>query len=212
MKTILCYGDSNTYGTAPMTSFSTAARFGYDERWTGVLRGELGADYHIIEEGLPGRTTVRDDPVEGAHKNGRTYLLACLESHQPLDLVVLMLGTNDLKKRFSTNAFEVAAGAEALVNIMRTSMAGLNGGAPKILLLCPPPLARLDLFAGMFEGGDVTSRGLAGYFERVASNTGCGFLDVGKVLVSSEVDGIHFDLSEHTKLGKAVAAKVRTMI
>jgi lysophospholipase L1-like esterase len=208
MKTILCYGDSNTHGTAPMLRLADGRRFGYDERWTGVLRNELGAGYRVIEEGLGGRTTVRDDPVEGAHKNGKTYLLPCLESHAPLDLIVLMLGTNDLKKRFSTNAFEVAAGAETLVKIIQSSAAGVDGRAPKVLLMCPPPLARLDIFAGMFEGGDITSRGLAPYYAQVAKNYGCAFLDVGTVITTSDVDGVHFDLSAHTTLGQAVAAKV----
>nr|MDQ3302571.1 hydrolase [Actinomycetota bacterium] len=89
MKTVLCYGDSNTWGSNP----ETGERFAPHVRWPGVLAWELGDGFCVIEEGLPGRTTVRDDPIEGAHKNGRTYLRACLESHKPLDLVTVMLGT-----------------------------------------------------------------------------------------------------------------------
>src|SRR5262245_18689824 len=104
MPTVLCYGDSNTHGTPPMSDMADQGRYPADQRWTGVLRRELGAGWTMIEEGLPGRTTVHDDPIEGVHKNGRRYLLPCLESHRPLDAIVLMLGTNDLKARFSLPA------------------------------------------------------------------------------------------------------------
>jgi len=107
LKTILCYGDSNTYGCKPVGFdilekgiVAADLRFGQEQRWTGVLGQELGEGYRVIEEGLNGRTTVFDDPVEGKHKNGVSYLLPCLESHAPLDYVSLMLGTNDLKKDF----------------------------------------------------------------------------------------------------------------
>ena len=91
MKTILCYGDSNTWGFEPVTR----NLYGRTERWTGILRQELGLDYDVIEEGLNGRTTVWDDPIEG-HKNGKEQIIPILKSHQPLDLVTIMLGTNDL--------------------------------------------------------------------------------------------------------------------
>ncbi|MGO4839576.1 GDSL-type esterase/lipase family protein, partial [Rhizobiaceae sp. 2RAB30] len=95
MRSVLCFGDSNTHGQVP--GMGPLDRYGPHVRWPGVLRAELGAGWHVIEEGLSGRTTVRDDPIEGAHKNGRTYLRPCLQSHASLDLVILMLGTNDLK-------------------------------------------------------------------------------------------------------------------
>ncbi len=104
MKTVLCYGDSNTWGSDP----ETGERFAPDVRWPGVLRRSLGEGYWVIEEGLGGRTTVRDDPIEGAHKNGRAYLRACLESHKPIDLMTIMLGTNDLKARFAASASDIA--------------------------------------------------------------------------------------------------------
>jgi lysophospholipase L1-like esterase len=100
MKTILCYGDSNTWGAVPLQSLELIERFGRSERWTGVLQRELGQAYEVIAEGCNGRTTVWEDPIEG-YKNGKEYLIPCLDSHQPLDLVIIMLGTNDLKARFS---------------------------------------------------------------------------------------------------------------
>ena len=101
MKSILCYGDSNTWGCKPIVLPGVVERFDRDVRWTGILRQQLGDDYLVIEEGLNARTTVHDDPIDGAHKNGKPYLLPCLETHLPLDLVIIMLGTNDLKSRFS---------------------------------------------------------------------------------------------------------------
>ena len=107
MKTILCYGDSNTWGYDPVSQ----DRYPPTQRWVSVLARELGPEYQVIAEGLNGRTTVWPDPVEGEHKNGKAYLLPCLESHHPLDLVVLMLGTNDLKHRFGLSAWDIARAA-----------------------------------------------------------------------------------------------------
>lgn len=107
MKTILCYGDSNTYGAIPIDFdlldkhfIASHYRLSKEKRWSSILQAELGSTYHVIEEGLNGRTTVWDDPTEGKHKNGLTYLIPCLETHAPIDLVILMLGTNDLKPKF----------------------------------------------------------------------------------------------------------------
>lgn len=206
MKTILCYGDSNTWGYHP----ATKKRYGRDERWAGVLRQELGEDYLVIEEGLNGRTTVWDDPIEG-YKNGKDYLIPCLDTHRPLDLVIIMLGTNDLKKRFSLTAFDIAKGAGVLVEIAQKSAAGPDDQAPKVLLLAPPPLALLagTDFADMFEDGEAKSRKLAHHYGLVAQELGCELLDTAEVIVSSKIDAIHFDLAEHRKLGQAVAARVR---
>ncbi len=207
MKTIVCFGDSNTWGYHP----TTKERYGRDERWTGALRNTLGADYLVIEEGLNGRTTVWDDPIEG-YKNGKEYLIPCLESHKPLDLVIIMLGTNDLKKRFSLSAFDIAKGASVLVSMAQCSETGSDGQAPKVLLLAPPPVAKLTEFAEMFEGSEEKSRKLGKYYHQVAQELGCAFLDTSDVIVSSNVDGIHFDLDQHRKLGKKVVEIVRTLL
>lgn len=97
MKTILCYGDSNTWGMVPMVSLTSSARHIQADRWPSSVQARLGASFQIIAEGLNGRTTVFDDPIDGAHENGRSYLLPFLESHAPSDAVIIILGTNDLK-------------------------------------------------------------------------------------------------------------------
>ena len=206
-KTILCYGDSNTWGWNP----ATQSRYVRYERWPGVLRHELGEGYLVIEEGLNGRTTVWDDPIEG-YKNGKEYLIPCLETHKPIDLVIIMLGTNDLKARFSVPACDVAAGAGVLVDIVAKSETGPGDDAPQVLLIAPPPIAKLSEFAEMFLGGTAKSKMLSHHFRLVAEEHGCALLDASEVIASSDVDGIHFDLSEHRKLGRAVAARVRQMV
>ncbi len=207
MFEVLCFGDSNTWGYSP----KSAERFARNTRWTGVLQAALGDGCGVIEEGLNGRTTVWDDPIEG-DKNGRRQLPALLESHKPLDLVVLMLGTNDLKRRFSAPASDIAAGVERLVGIILASSSGRTGKAPKVLVIAPPPLARLTDLAEMFDGGTEKSRLLGKLYARVAAEQGCAFLDAGSVIRSSDLDGIHLEEKEHRALGEAVAKEVRKIL
>lgn len=176
------------------------------------MRTELGPDYWVVEEGLGGRTTAFDDPVEGVHKNGRRHLLPCLESHSPLDLVIIMLGTNDLKSRFSLAAHDIALAAGALVDDVLALKKRQQPEAVKVLLVSPAPLARLDLLADMFEGGAEKSRLLAPYFEAEALARGVAYFDAGTVVCSSDVDGIHLDADAQRALGRALAIKVRELI
>jgi lysophospholipase L1-like esterase len=211
MKNILCYGDSNTWGCKPIETLGVIERFDPDVRWTGILRRQLGEGYQVIEEGQNARTTVHDDPFEGAHKNGKSYLLPCLETHVPLDLVIVMLGTNDLKSRFSLSAFDIASGIKPLLEIIVT-IAPKNGGVkPQTLVVAPPPLAHLDLLADMFEGGSGKSRQFAKHYKAIATLFDSHFLNAGDVITSSDVDGIHFDSDQHHLLGNAMATKVQSI-
>ncbi len=212
MKTILCYGDSNTWGCAPMINWDDSPRYGPDVRWGSVMRTILGDGYWVVEEGLGGRTTIWNDPVEGEQKNGKMYLPACLESHQPIDLVILMLGTNDLKHRYGLSAWDIAASAGTLVNMIQTSTCGPNKTAPKVLLICPPPLGKLTLFAEMLEGGTEKSRQLPPHYKSMADRYGCVFFDAGQIVKSSDRDGVHFEPEDQQKLGRAVAAKVKEIL
>lgn len=207
MRRILCFGDSNTWGYDP----ATEDRFDDQTRWTGVLGAALGGDFTVIEEGLNGRTTVWNDPIEG-YKNGHDYLVPCLETHRPLDLVVLMLGTNDLKRRFSLSAYDIAQGVAVLLRAISYSKAGRDGHAPRVLLLAPPPVARLTGFAEMFEGSEAKSLLLGQHYRAVAVEYNVAFLDTSTVIRSSDLDGIHFEAEEHTKLGRAVAHEVLALV
>jgi lysophospholipase L1-like esterase len=207
MRRILCFGDSNTWGYDP----ATEDRFDDETRWTGVLQAALGGDFTVIEEGLNGRTTVWNDPIEG-YKNGHDYLVPCLETHRPLDLVVLMLGTNDLKRRFSLSAYDIAQGVAVLLRAISYSKAGRDGHAPRVLLLAPPPVAKLSNFAEMFEGSEAKSLLLGGHYGAVAVEHNVAFLDTSTVIRSSDIDGIHFEGEEHAKLGRAVAHEVLALV
>jgi lysophospholipase L1-like esterase len=211
VRSVLCYGDSNTWGCIPLGGPEPARRFAPDERWPGVLRRELGDGWWVVEEGLNGRTTVWDDGLE-PFRNGRAFLLPTLLSHQPLDVVVVMLGTNDLKRRFGVSAREIAEGAGLLVDAVRASGCGPAGGPPELVLVCPPPLGRLGEFADDFEGGREKSTRLAVCFQAIAQGRSCAFLDAGAHISSSDVDGIHLDRDSHAVLGRAVAGVVAALV
>ena len=142
MKKILCYGDSNTYGFDPVSGL----RYPKSVRWTGRLQQELGDQYEVIEEGCNGRTTVFDDPYE-PWKNGKRYLPACLNSHKPVDIVVLMLGSNDLKMEFHASAQDIARGAEELVCMIKEFMTEKQGFYPDVILMAPPVLGNKIIYS-----------------------------------------------------------------
>ena len=208
MKTILCYGDSLTWGYDP----ATGKRIGHDKRWPGVLRNDLGDSYFVIEEGLNGRTTAWDDPLQGSYKNGMAYLIPCLASHKPVDLVILFLGTNDLKTRFSLSAAEIAHSIRVLVDLILKSGTGPNENAPLLLLIAPPLITELSNFTDEFESGKSKSLILSKYYMQVAEECNIAFLDASKVVVPSDLDGIHLDVYEHVKLGHVIAGKVKKIL
>jgi lysophospholipase L1-like esterase len=207
VKEVLCFGDSNTWGYNPVDK----TRYPREVRWTGVLQRELGGDFHVIEEGQNARTTVWDDPVSG-DKNGLRYLGPCLESHKPLDLVIILLGVNDLKHRFAVTAYDIAQSAGRLVDLARKSDTGPAGGAPEVLLVAPPPLGKLTELAEMFSGGREKSRDLAARFRERAALLGCPFFDAGTVVVSSDIDGVHWAPEHHARLAAALAAETRRLV
>ena len=208
MRTLLLFGDSNTHGTMPVAELGLSSRFDREDRWAGRL-SRLLPDWEVISEGHPGRTTLHDDPIEGAHRNGLTVLPALLESHKPIDVVLMMLGTNDLKERFSVNAGDIALSLERLVRVILASGAGPGGGAPGVLLVAPPPIVETGCLAGMFAGGAPKSLALAGEVRAAALRVGVPFFDAGTVVEVSMIDGIHYDAPANPALAKAFAAEVR---
>jgi lysophospholipase L1-like esterase len=207
VRTILCYGDSNTWGCIPEEGEGPARRFGPDVRWPRVLRTELGEGYDVVEEGLNGRTTIWDDPDE-PYRNGKELLMPTLLSHKPLDLVIVMLGTNDLPREDVT-AGDIAEGAGQLVDEIVHSECGREGSAPAVLLVCPPPVGRVP---DEFRGAAEKSRVLAGHYRAVAEQRSCAFLDAGAHIGSSDVDGIHLEAEAHRRLGQVVAERVRELL
>lgn len=207
MTVVVAFGDSNTWGYDP----ATGQRFPPDVRWTGVMQRELGPAWRVIEEGLNGRTTVFDDPIE-PDRRGSDYLPPCLRSHAPLDLLIIALGCNDLKLRFSASPGDIANGAERLIQMARAEPVGPGGAPPAIILVAPPPLARLSELAEMFSGGAEKSKLLADRYRVVAERNGVGFVDAGEFVVCSDRDGIHYEPDQHAILGRAMAAAARMVL
>ena len=208
MKSILCYGDSNTWGTDP----KTGRRLPFSARWPGVLQECLGANFHVIEEGLGGRTTVWDDPID-ERMNGKTYLAPCLQSHAPLDLVILLLGTNDVKYRFSATSQDIAFGVLSLVRMIKTpSIYPPFCGVPEVLVLIPPPVKEVGPHAQMFQGAAAKSQAFSRDFRMVFHGSGAHLMETSRLVVVSDTDGIHFQSSSHQPLGQAVAEEVRLIL
>lgn len=206
MHTILCFGDSNTYGLKS----DMLTRYPRNIRWTGVLQEQLGADYYVIEEGLGGRTTVWDDPIE-EHKNGKTYLSPCLDSHKPIDLVVIMLGTNDLKSRFSVTSFDIGTSMENLVRIILRSDAGIDFQPPQILLITPVPIHSVgrDDLDQMINDMESRSIAIEPYYQAIAQKYGLHYLNPGFMIEINPTDGIHYTEKGHAQMAGLVAKKVK---
>lgn len=210
VKSILCYGDSNTYGLKS----DLVSRYTKDERWTGILQKRLGEDYYIIEEGLGGRTTVWDDPIE-EYKNGKTYLIPCLDSHKPLDLIILMLGTNDLKCRFSVSPFDIASSVENLVKTILKSDAGIEFSVPQILLVPPVPIksvGRTNDIDQMIPDMERRSKALIPYYKEIADKYNIYYMNPeGKVEINN-IDGIHYSLKGHEQMALLMEEKIKQIL
>ncbi len=207
MPVVVCFGDSNTWGYDAVT----ATRYPATIRWTGVLQAELGSSYAVIEEGLNGRTTNIDDPVD-EDRNGRTHLPSRLETHAPLDLIIIMLGTNDTRARLNRTASDIAQSAALLGRTAARSVCGPGGSAPAVLLVAPPPMLVLPGWDEMLAGAAEKSAQFGERYAWFAQRYGLRFFDAGSVITSSPVDGIHFDEPNHAVLGRALAHQVRSIL
>ncbi|MGD9475007.1 MAG: SGNH/GDSL hydrolase family protein [Eubacteriaceae bacterium] len=213
MKNIMIFGDSNTWGWDPSNDLIQVIKRWPDEvRWAGVLQEELGADYKIIPEGLNGRTTVWDDPIE-EYRCGKQHIIPLLDSHAPLDLVIIMIGTNDLKDRYTVTAQDIANGAGLILDKTLAQAGAFGPDGPKVLFIAPPPLGPIEngIFKFMFAGNREKSLQMAEFYEAVASSRGVPFFDAASVAKVSEIDGLHMDADAHAALGKAVAQQVKNI-
>ncbi|MDR7126183.1 SGNH/GDSL hydrolase family protein [Pseudotabrizicola sp. 4114] len=208
MPFLMTFGDSNTHGTPPIVTRGEYHRFGPGVRWPHVCWRALGVGWELAEEGLPGRTAQFPDPVMGAHMNGQDGLKIALQSHGPVDVLTLMLGTNDVKARFSATPEAVTAGVAGLVDIALSLEMQARHGGFQVLLICPPPVAEVGPIAGEFLGATARSQGLAARYRDLAEARGIGFLDAGEIIAVSPQDGIHFEPEAHTTLGLAVAEAI----
>ena len=210
MKYILCYGDSNTWGCTP----EVFGRLEFNERWPGVMQNILGEGYHIYENALNGRTTVFEDYIEEG-RCGKEGLPIALEITAPLDLVIIMLGTNDLKLRFKMEPWDIGWGIDLLIQYIKKSGCGRNESSPQILVLSPIILG--DNWDNTILGTvfDQTctekSKKLSDIYKYICERNQCEFLDAGMHVVPS-CDCVHLEFKEHQKLGEIVAARVKGIL
>ena len=205
---ILCYGDSNTWGY----DGRDRSRFEEDVRWTGRLQRALGDGYTVIEEGLNGRTTVFDDPLEEG-LNGYLYLRPCLHTHKPLDLMLLMLGTNDCKQRFLATPQTIAAGIGRLLD--KALSEPVWRGRPNILVMAPPPIepgCETSEVAGEMGICVEKSRALAPLYERAAAERGCAFVDLAPAVSMNHVDYMHMDPESHARVAELLGARIPELL
>jgi lysophospholipase L1-like esterase len=196
-RVVLCYGDSNTYGWFP------GGRFPRDVRWPGVLAAHLGVGWHVIEEGLGGRTTVFDDPMLPG-RNGKTYFEPCLLSHDPLDAVVIALGTNDLKVRIGASAADIAYGLGVLAE---TALAV----TPKVLVLGLPTLGAIAPDDDAMAGAREKAERVRPHLREIASQLGVELLELHEIVSFTDEDGFHLDADGHRTIGEAVAQQLAVM-
>lgn len=206
MKNVLCYGDSNTWGACPFTG----RRLGKGSRWPGILQELLGDQFEVIEAGLCGRTTVWDDPFD-AYRNGRDMLVPTMRQAQLLDLLVIMLGTNDLKTH---SAWQASMGMEALVHLAKAQTDTFRKGVANILVVSPVAVEE-PYFATMADPSSLCtheeSLKFGAYYEQIARGAQVAFFHAAQVAgpkPQPQGDGIHLDKAGHTALAKALAPVV----
>ena len=210
MKVVMAYGDSLTWGSNAESEF----RHRYEDRWPSVLEAGLGGQVRVIAEGLGGRTTVYDDYSAAADRNGVRLLPTLLATHSPLDAVVIMLGTNDLKPFVSGSAIGAAAGMKRLAQIIQTYPYDRGAPVPRVVLVSPPlagKTAHIDL-GPLFDGAIEESKLFAGHYERVAREMGCAFFDAATIATVTPIDGIHLDAANTRAIGTALVPVVRQVL
>lgn len=213
-KRILCFGDSNTWGYIPGTP---GERYDWPTRWPGVVQNELGSGYTLIEEALNGRTTVWDDPMK-PNRNGSKQLPFILESHTPIDVVIIALGVNDLKHHFNLKAVDIALGVRTLAEMVQGSRAGRmqkNGvrRSPEVLLITAAlPVDSPNPLGHKFHAAKDRGAGLSMAIAEVAEDLRCQCVDANEIVTIPDTDGIHLDEQAHADLGRAIATVLRSSV
>lgn len=210
MRTILAYGDSLTWGHDP----ATGGRHAFDDRWPSALEAGLAGTVRVIAEGLGGRTTVFDDFSSAPDRNGGRVLPTLLGSHAPLDLVILFLGTNDLKVHINGTSFGAAMGIKRLVEIVRTYPYTPGFPVPGVLIVSPPTTVPTptDAIRPMFSPRADEAKLFAGHYRLLADELGCGFFDAATVALASPLDGVHLDAANTRAIGAGLVPVVQAML
>jgi len=212
-KTVLCFGDSNTWGWIPGKN---RQRFDETQRWPMLLQERLGNGYYVVEAGQNGRFTVWDDELE-PEKCGLKHLVPTMQCAFPLDLVIIMLGTNDCRDRLRLSGYHIAMGAAAVAKKAIQPKFGRDGNPPKILLVCPPPIRPCymqDEFARLTygPGADLRAEEMRKYLPAMAEECGCAYLDAGSYVHTSDDDGVHMDQEAHRVLAGVMWMKTEELL
>ncbi len=210
MKTILAFGDSLTWGFEA----GTFQRHPFDVRWPNVLAAGLGPGARVIDEGMNGRTTAFDDASDAANLNGTVALPILLKSHQPLDLVIIMLGTNDLKFAARCRAFDAAIGMGRLIEIVQHFPFNTNYATPQVLVMAPPALCKTEdeFFYDLWDHAIEESTKFARHYARLSNERGVHFFDAGSVAKTDPADGGHLDAANTRALGAALVPVVKKIL
>lgn len=211
MKTILAYGDSLTYGANPQTG---GPRHAYEDRWPTALERGLGGAARVIAEGLGGRTTAFDDFSSVADRNGVRVLPTLLDSHKPLDLVIIMLGTNDLKIYLNGTAFGAAMGVKRLMQIVRQHPYDVGQPVPQVVIVAPPLTVETDHvdLHPMFSPRADEAKLFDYYYSRIARDLGAGYFNAASVATADKRDGVHLDEANTRAIGDGLVPVVKSML
>ena len=212
-KRIICFGDSNTWGYDPVTG----ERYDEETRWTMRMQKILGDDYQIIEEGQNGRTIACEDPWEWGNKKGMDYALPMVESHRPFDLLIIMLGSNDLKKKFNLPAGDIAGSLKTMLMHLKSFLKYKCSMDPKILIVSPVWLREgleESRFSEFFDGQNAVdnSKRLAYWYEEAAKLFECEFFDASTAACAGPTDCLHIEAEGHVRLAEALAEIVRKIV
>ncbi|PAJ72080.1 G-D-S-L family lipolytic protein [Pseudoalteromonas sp. NBT06-2] len=205
MAKVLCFGDSNTWGATP----NTQSRYDDNERWTALLTTALADIHEVIESGQPNRTIVNNPPFSGA-KTGPQYLVPLLELHSP-NLVIIMLGTNDLKNKFSLTPEQISQAAYTLIKQIQ-NFKNTTNTSPKVLLLCPPPIYEVGCYSNIYKNGHEKSKVLSKYYLEICKQLNCHFFDVATVVTACKEEGIHWPVKQHQNLAEALIPIIKKIL
>ena len=208
-KRILCFGDSLTWGYDPVNR----VRLPEDSRWPRVLGAKLGDEYEIIEEGQNGRTIASDDPAEG-EKNGLKYIGPCMESHTPFDYIIIMLGSNDCKRKFAYSAMDIAGEMQIFLEKVQSYNRYRCNNNFKVILMSPPFIADSieDSWLGDsfgYKNAAKLSKELPDWYSQLAKMYDCHYFEASKYVKASDADGCHLDGENQRKLGSELATFIK---
>lgn len=205
-KTVLLYGDSFIWGLNPVD----AKRYDYKDRIGGLLQAKLGEDYRVVEEGHRGRTMFGENGWF-PERNGLEQFGPIFASHLPVDVLVIMLGTNDLNSKTNHSPQQIAASLNDYDKKIDYWCNFMKYDKPEVIVIAPPEIedASLDLFKEIFAGSSEKIGPLAAELESKSKELGYKFIDSREVFKSAGNDGIHVSPDQNHNLANKLAEHIK---